>query len=239
MENSKVNPTSSLSTAIIFIHGILGDTAYFDFLKPHCGEHYIEDILLQGHGSMPQDFGRASMAAWRAQVRDTVGRLRNSHSRIIIVAHSMGTLFALQEAAAATIDAALILNSPLRLWPKPRMFATSAKVFFDRIGADPVAAAAKRAYGISPDRNLLHYLRWPARYLELFAEIRRTRKIVKHVKVPITALFAERDEMVSPRSVAVMRQIPTARITTLPQSTHYYYTPADTATIIAHFRAML
>lgn len=83
-------------TEVVFIHGILGKPDFFDFLRPCIpadGFHTV-DILLEGHCATPQDFARASMARWRGQVDATVQRLRADGRRIVIAAHSMGTLFA-------------------------------------------------------------------------------------------------------------------------------------------------
>ena len=50
-----------------------------------------------------------------------------------------------------------------------RLFTTPAKIMLGRVD-DPVTEAAKAAYGIAIDRNLLHYYGWPARYIDLSGE---------------------------------------------------------------------
>lgn len=227
-------------TEVVFIHGILGKPDFFDFLRPYIpadGFHSV-DILLEGHCATPQDFARASMARWRGQVDATVQRLRADGRRIVIAAHSMGTLFAIDSAVRGMADALFLLNPPLGLRPSLRMAATSLKVFMGKTD-DPLAAAAKAAYSLSDDRNPLHYIGWIPRYLELFAEIRRTRAIVARLAVPTLAFLSARDEIVSPSSGRRFPLRPDITVATLPNSGHYYYPEPDRSRLTDAFCRLL
>lgn len=229
-----------MRTAVIFVHGILGNCEFFDFMLPCVDACDIFKVELAGHGGMPQDFGRTSMQEWRRQVHDIVAELRPRYERRIIVAHSMGTLFAIQEAVDRNVNAIFLLNLPLRLRLTCRLFSSPIKVFFNKISADDEwALAAKRAYGIDADSNILHYAGWLPRYLELFAEIRRVRKIIHQIKIPVTAFFSHHDEMVSPRSAEIMLRCKTATLSGLPDSGHYYYSPTDRQEIQATLKDCL
>lgn len=226
-------------TAILFVHGILGSPGFFDFLLPDVPQGVaVYSVTLAGHCATARDFGRASMKQWKRQVADAVRRLRSEFSRVIIVAHSMGTLFAIRQAAEGQADALLLLNPPLGLHLSVRLITNPVKVFLGRISPDDKwALAARRAYSIAPDANLLHYIAWPARYLELFAEIRRTRPLVKQISVPTAVFYSAHDEMVSARTARMFP--PGAAIDFLPESGHYYYSPADEAKICSEFRSLL
>lgn len=227
-------------TEVLFIHGILGKPDYFDFLQacvPEDGFH-CECILLDGHCDTPRAFGRATMKGWRNQVSETVERLRATGSRLVIVAHSMGTFFAIDNAVEGKADALFLLNPPLSIRPTLRLPVTSIKVMMGKID-NLRTAAAKAAYSISNDSNPLHYIRWFPRYLELFAEIRRTRKITRLLKVPTRVYLSGFDEMVSLRSGRLLPSRPDVTVTILPESGHYYYTKADTLRIVNEFRRFL
>lgn len=227
-------------TEVLFIHGILGKPDYFDFLReclPADGFRGT-DVLLEGHCDTPQAFGRASMSRWKDQVAAEVERMRAAGSRVVIAAHSMGTRFAIGHAARGQADALFLLNPPLSLRLSPRMAVTTLKVAFGKID-DPHTAAAKAAYSISDDRNPLHYLRWAPRYLELFAEIRRTRPLARRLAVPARVYLSARDELVSPRSARWFPAGQDIALTVLPRSGHYCYPDADRNRIIADFSSFL
>lgn len=185
-------------TELLFIHGILGKPEYFDFLKPYVPDEVrTTAILLEGHGGGPREFAHASMARWRNQVSETVENLGKSGKRLVIVAHSMGCLFAIDAAVKGKADALFLLNPPLSLRITRRLFTTSFKVKKGKID-DRWTRAAKEAYSITDDPNLFLYIGWIPRYLELFGEIYRMRTVVKNLDVPTRVFLSSHDEMVSP-----------------------------------------
>lgn len=224
-------------TSLLFVHGILGKPDYFDFLRPCVPDGFrVEDVLLEGHGQGPREFARASMARWREQVAESAARLRSDGSKVLIAAHSMGTLFAIENAVRGNADGLFLLNPPLKLRLTRRSITMPIKVFFGRID-DECVRAAKAAYSISDDPNLLHYVGWIPRYVELLGEIRRTRAIAGRIDVPTRVFLAARDEMVSPRSAMYFKGSPAATVAILPSSVHYHYPEPDRAAITAAFGA--
>lgn len=226
-------------TAVLFVHGIAGTPNHFRFFLPLIPDNVsVCALLLEGHGKGVRDFSRTSMDAWEQQVRSAVNALASCHTRIIIAAHSMGTLFAIEQAIREPKVTTLFLMAvPLRIFLRPNLFLNSAKVFFDKIGPeDKVASAARDCYGIGQDRNLLHYLGWIPRYLELFAKIRQTRRILPLLKTPGFAFQSVRDEMVSGNAAADLQRCPALTVTLLPESGHYYYQEQDKALLLETFR---
>ena len=172
--------SSQEKIALLFIHGILGTTSHFEpFLSFVPPNWEICNLSLKGHGGSVKDFSQASMAEWKQQVKNALEKLLDTNSKVIIVAHSMGTLFAIQEAIEKPVDELFLLNVPLKVRVTFRLFRTSWRVFTGNMKPDDKwSIAAQNAYGIERDPHILRYFGWIPRYLELFSEIRKTRKII-------------------------------------------------------------
>lgn len=100
--------------AVLFVHGILGSPAQFAPFLPLVPQDWsFCNLLLQGHGGGARDFSAASMAVWREQTRQAFAELRAQHETVVIAAHSMGTLFAVQEAVRSPVEGLFLLNVPL------------------------------------------------------------------------------------------------------------------------------
>ena len=220
--------------AILFIHGIVGTPNHFRFLMPLVPEDIsVVNVLLDGHGKGVKDFSGTSMKKWEQQITDVVNELAQAHGQIWIVAHSLGCLLAIEQAVNnPKITKLLLLAAPLKVSLRPRMFVNTLSVYLDRI--DPnneERVAAKASYSIAGDKNLLHYIGWIPRYLELLAKIRKTRRIIDFVKIPCVAIQSFRDEMVSNRSRAILEKNPAISIVELENSGHYYYPKQDISRI--------
>lgn len=227
--NRSIRCVQDAEVAILFVHGILGTPNHFaPFLPLVPPDWTVCNLLLKGHGGGVKDFSAASMAEWKQQVHQALQTLRANHSKIIIVAHSMGTLFAIQEAIQAPVTALFLLNAPLKLHIRLQLLKTTWKVFRGNIQPDDVRArAAQNAYSIEEDPHILRYIGWIPRYIELFAEIRRTRKIVHRLAVPCRLYLSLHDEMVSPKSAAVLKNNACVTVKFLRSSGHCYYAPKD------------
>ncbi|MCH5206971.1 MAG: alpha/beta fold hydrolase [Oscillospiraceae bacterium] len=228
-------------TAILFIHGILGTPEHFEPFIPLVPPDWtIYNILLKGHGGTVKDFSAASMTEWEQQVHRTLQELLASHSRVVVCAHSMGTLFAIREAAENPIAEMFLLNVPLKVRIKPRLIKTSSRVFLGNVKPDDKwSTAAQKAYGIERDMHIIRYLGWIPRYLELFSEIRKTRKLVDRLSVPCRVYLSRKDEMVSLRSGNWFNDNPAVKVKRLDQSGHFYYSPKDLKRLRNDFRKMI
>lgn len=108
--SDRINNRENGSTAILFVHGILGNREFFNFLMPFVPADWtVENLLLEGHGGTPRDFAKTTMSRWKSQVHRTVLELRRHHQKILIAAHSMGTLFAIREAVEGNADSVFLL----------------------------------------------------------------------------------------------------------------------------------
>ena len=230
------------SAAILFVHGIVGTPNHFaDFLSLVPDDVSVYNILLDGHGGSVRDFSHTSMQKWEAQVRDAVDELTLSHTAVYIVAHSMGTLFAIDRAIEnEKVKGLFLLAVPLKIAPKPRMVSNLCKVYFDKIKPDDeVALAAKRCYGIAQDKNTFHYFGWLPRYLELFAKAKETKKRLPLFKTSTVVYQSARDELVSISSVKELQKNKSISIVELKNSGHYYYEQNDFVFLLNEFEKFI
>lgn len=236
-----VKISDGAKTAILFIHGIVGTPNHFNEFIPLIPDNFsIYNLLLDGHGKGVKNFSKSSMKKWVSQVSAAIEQLSLTHKEIYIVAHSLGTLLAIEQSIQNhTVSKLFLLAVPLNLSLKPRMFINSAKVFFDKIRPDDYEAlAAKRCYGIQNDRNLFHYIGWIPRFLELFSKIRQARKMINSIHIPCLVYQSRNDELVSGRSTNFLKQNPNIAVNELQNSGHYYYAKADRDFLLAEFCKM-
>lgn len=230
------------TTAILFIHGIVGTPNHFNEFIPLIPKSFsVYNLLLDGHGKGVKDFSKTSMKKWEAQVASVVEELSVTHEKIYIVAHSLGTLLAIEQAIKNKAVCKLFLIAvPLSLALKPKVAVNSLKVYLNKISPnDREALAAKKCYGIGEDKNLFNYIGWIPRFLELFAKIRQTRKVINILNTPCLVYQSEKDEMVSKKSEKYLKQNPCFTINSLKHSGHYYYDEADWNFLMTEFIKMV
>ena len=235
-EYKRINPCAR--AAVLFVHGIVGTPNHFaDFVSLVPENVSVYNVLLDGHGGSVRDFSHTSMQKWERQVRDAVDELTLSHTEVYIVAHSMGTLFAIDRAIEnEAVKGLFLLAVPLVISPKPRMVANLCKVYFDKIKPDDVVAlAAKRCYGIAQDKNPFHYVGWLPRYLELFAKAKETRRKIQLLQTPCVIHQSSKDELVSHKSAQRLSKNEKISVVELKDSGHYYYAPDDLAFLLRAF----
>lgn len=217
--------------AVLFIHGIVGTPDHFAAFVPLVPENVsVYNMLLDGHGKGTRDFAKTSMKKWESQVENAVSQLLEAHSEVYIVAHSMGTLFAIEEAVKnKNVTKLFLLNSPVKIFWRLKMGEYILKVYFNRISPDDdIAEAALNCYGIEVDRNVFHYIGYIPRYLELFGKVAKTRRLLPELETPCTAYQAERDEVVARSSASYIEKNSSMTVKRLKESGHYYYPPKET-----------
>ena len=230
------------STAILFVHGIVGTPDHFLDLLPLIPDSWsYVNILLPGHGGRVGDFSRSSMALWRKAVTQQVDRLAATHQRVLLVGHSMGTLFCMDEALRRSDKVAglFLLAPPLYPMLTPSATCQSLQVAFGLKGRRPSAQAAYRACSIAATPYLWQYLGWIPRYLELFGAARQGRAQAKQLSLPTVCIHSQHDELVSRRTYQYLRQLPHVTLHLLPSSRHFYYPPEDLTTLKNLFSAFL
>ncbi len=222
--------------AVLFIHGIVATPRFFDELAAAVPADWsVHSLLLPGHGGSVRDFGRTPASAWTAHVHAAVEELRQTHERIYLVGHSLGTLLAIREAVRddRRIAGMLLLCVPLRIWVKPGSIGEKLR---KGLGLSKDGPALHTYYGVAQDWRVWRYIGWIPRYLELFRESAAARREAARLMVPALVLMARQDELVSLRSIREMTVNPAIRVRELPGSRHYVFPPADKAAILAALR---
>ena len=230
------------AVAVLFIHGIVGTPNHFHAFVPLVPENFsVYNLLLDGHGKGVRDFAGTSMRKWEEQVNAVVEELSLTHEKIYIVAHSLGTLLAIEQSLKnKKVSKLFLLAVPLRLALKPKMAINACKVFFDKVDPDDhEAIAAKNCYGVAQDRNPLHYFGWVPRFLELFAKMRQTREMIGQISSKCTVYQSAHDEMVARQSEKYLKNKPNITVNVLQNSGHYHYAGEDFARLLAEFERML
>ena len=226
-------------TAILFVHGIVGTPDQFRDLLPLVpSEWSCVNLLLPGHGGTVRDLSRASMEQWRRYVREQIADLAAAHKRVLLVGHSMGTLFCIDESLRRSHDIAGLFLLACPLYPRLTLCAASQslQVAFGIRDREPARQAAFQACSIAATPWLWQYFGWIPRYIELFAAAKLGRTQIGHISVPTTAVQSRHDELVSSRSTELLKAAPNTTLHVLPQSGHFYYPPEDLARLQDLFR---
>lgn len=228
--------------AVLFIHGFLGSPLHFEeFVKVVPENFAVYNLLLEGHGKGTREFGEASMAAWKAQAESAASKLAERYKNVYIVAHSMGTFFAMDASLKypGSIKGLFLMGVPLKIGVKPDAAINTFKSFFNLFSkTDPVALAYRNSHNVKLDIRLWLYLKWIPRYLELFKESKAARETIKNVKVPCRIYQSKNDELVSMKSMKLIPSKSNICPQVLEASAHFIYSAEDMAHMIHEFQAI-
>lgn len=224
--------TDGAESAVLMIHGIVGSPIHFRELIPLIPENWsIYNILLDGHGGQVEDFAHSSMEKWRSQVSSQLDTILQTHRNVLIVAHSMGTLFAIREAIRHPnrVKALFLLSVPLvpGITLRSQWNTTLAMLGLSKPGSLAMNMTNDSSVHLSP--KIWKYLGWIPRFLELLVLMHRTKKLPPQLTVPTLAYHCAHDEMVSHRSCKYLENLPSVRLTHLPDSGHFVYGKDDLA----------
>ncbi len=217
--------------AVLMIHGILGTPRHFDcLLSAFPSDWDIYNILLDGHGGSVDDFSKSSMEKWKEQTEKTVCNLCKKYDKIVILAHSMGTLLSLSALLKkpCKIKCLFLLNVPLKMHLAPSAVMNSVKVIFDRI--DPNNSkemSVKNACSITTTKKLWKYIYWIPRYLELFKLASIISSNIDKIRVPCHIFQSKNDELVSLSSLRELKKNKDFKINMLKFSGHFSYDKKD------------
>ena len=225
--------------AVVMIHGIMGTPDHFKGFIPLVPEDWsIYNILLDGHGKGVSDFSRSSMKKWKTQVSALLDDVFSRYEEVILLAHSMGTLFSIQESVRRPerIQSLFLLQTPLRPWLKVRYACYAVVMPFGMIPEAAVDMSKGTSIGL--DWRLWKYLGWVPRFLELFYECHQTRKLLGRISVPCRIYQSKKDEMVSMRTCRDLEKHPHLQVKFLPDSGHFAYHGADWELLKKDFTAI-
>lgn len=230
--------------AVLFLHGIVGTPNHFVGGVPITAwvpaDWTIHSLLLPGHGAQVEDFARSNMGQWRCAARRAFCRLAKAHDKVFIVAHSMGTLFAMELAVdfPEKIPGLFLLGVPLRPHVAPSAVNSALRLALGKLRPGYPEVGILQACGTQPTWKLWKYILWLPRFVELFGQIARTEKKLHRLTVPVVAFQSRRDELVNGLSARALRKYP-VEVRILEGSTHFYYSPQDQLTLREAFEKMI
>jgi carboxylesterase len=232
--------------AVLFIHGIVGTPNHFRDLLPLLDlvpeDWSVYNVLLPGHGGTVESFGKSSMKAWKNHVWSIFHQLADRHEKVVLVGHSMGTLFSIQMALERPEKVAclFLIAVPLRVGMKPFGVRNMLRLTFGLLNeTDPIQAATGAVCGTEPTRMFWKYIPWLPRLVELVHEMHSTAKLVANLRTPCVAYQSHRDELVSDRSRKILENCGRVEVHHLLRSTHFYYHPEDIQTVGQRFVELL
>lgn len=228
---------------VLFIHGFLGSPEHFEkFIELVPKEYGIYNVLLYGHGGTVRDFSSASMKIWKNQIEQILKELDQKYKEIIIVSHSMGTLFSYSLAIKylEKIKAMLLLGTPLKINVKWTACVNSLKSVFGLISDDDeVGKAYIKAHSVKLNLKLWEYIGWVPRYFELFREAKAGRVNIQNVSVPCFVFQSKKDELVSFKSVKFIPKKENIHLTILENSAHFIYDKEDFLIVLDRFKEII
>lgn len=233
------------STAVLMVHGILGSPRHFDMLLPYIPADWsVYNIVLDGHGASARDFARTNRKRLEKQVEGEVARVCDKYERVVVVAHSMGCMLTMNAIVKLGLEhkiaAMFFLGAALRPMCTLPIVKTSVRMLFCKPdSSDPREMAGRRLCGTTLHRRVWEYLAWIPRFIDLFALAAYTRRCVPHYDLPMTVLQSYKDEVVGRASIKPFRKNPRAHAEFLPDSSHFYYAPADERRICIVFNQVL
>lgn len=233
---------SEADVAVMFIHGIAGTPNHFVDLLPMVDlvpkNWSVYNVLLDGHGLGVDDFSHSSMKRWKKQVWAVFGQLAQTHEQVILVGHSLGTLFSIQLALECPeeVPFLFLLGVPMRPGIRPGTVVSMLRLAFGKIREDhPMEIAMRDACGVRPTARLWKYIGWIPRMMELLREISLTEKQMGSLQVPCIAYQSRRDELVTNFSKRVLERVDAIKIVELSNSSHFSYDPEEAAIVCCDF----
>jgi esterase/lipase len=193
-------------TALLFVHGFGNSPVMFQRMAPALAESGFtcEVMRLPGAGERIESAARATADEWVEAVRRRLQALRQSHRRVVIVAHSMGCAVALDAVAEhADLADALVLMAPMLEVSPLRSPLLSPRGWHQVL--DPLLLFTDRMWlPFPPDMNdpegaaLIQGERCRPRsvYRQLFTLIDRNRGRARSLPLPILVMLAPNDPVI-------------------------------------------
>lgn len=225
-----IRTAENAQTAVLLVHGIVGTPTHFRDLLPLIPEGWsVYNILLDGHGGKVEDFSHTSMEKWKAQVEKQLDEILLTHRRVLIIAHSMGTLFAIRQAVRCRekICGLFLLNVPLAPFLRPTTAVNSLFLALGKPRSTPSAQAMRAATSVTLTPKLWKYLGWIPRFLELFSEVSSVKTLLPQLKTPALTFQSRHDELVLMGACKFLEGHPYITNTVLEHSGHFAYSKED------------
>ena len=226
-------------TAVMFIHGFMGSPNQFDDLAEAVygfGCTYVS-VLLPGHGCGADGFVKSGARDWKRHVQSEIDKTKNEYKRIFLVCHSMGGLLALNASLIKenNIAGIVLIATPLKIHllnPK----AMSKRLRFLFLPKDSeIKTAYMKTYSLTKSKFFFYplFIKPAVSFLRL---MRRTKKLLPEVSVPVYMFYSKGDETTSYKSVRLFEEglrNTQKTVFTLEESWHAFYSDDEKSLIRA------
>lgn len=216
---------------VIFIHGFAEGPKVFGELPALVNSQGWDTqlLLLPDHGGTCRDFSKTDGSNWLAYIDEAISRASVEYESIVLVGHSMGSLFSIICANKYTkVKAMVLISTPLAVRVTFRAIRTNLTVGLKKnIPPDHFAYAASQALSVAPGKPW-EYIGWLPRLQDLFRYIKQARKVLPKIRIPILCFHGAKDELIGSKSMRLFKSLaPDAEIHILPGSSHFTYPASD------------
>ena len=231
---------SGAKTMVVCVHGIQGSPHQFDWLVHTLPEDVdYACVLLPGHGGDVRDFRKCGAADWEKHVRMLCREYRKRYDRLVYAGHSMGCLLGICAAGSGIrFDGMLLAACPLALKPTLKYFIHNYRAAAGKQADNPYVETVRQANSVQAS-SPWQYLFCIRPYMGLFRLMRKARRCIPDLHMPLILLHSEGDEIVSKRSLRFFRGMPDIKADTLPGCGHFRYSPEARAQIAAELQSMI
>ena len=187
-------------TAVLLIHGYTGSPSELRELgeRLHYKGYTVQGLLLNGHGTNPEDLDGVTYEKWTQSVKSAASALKETYGKVVLVGMSMGGLLALDCASTVPVDGVIVISTPIYLFDWRSHFLW-------------LAEKVTRSMPLSGVRE----------FLRLLSTVKK--RTLPRVTAPLLIIQSEADRTVRPQSAQYIYEhaaSPLKRIEMLPQGKH-------------------
>jgi len=216
---------------VVFVHGFLGSPDQFSELMTAVTQRGFAamSVLLPGHGDTGMAFAKSTLADWEAHMHRELQRCRH-YRRIYLVGHSIGGLLSLNAATNPDYNIAGVaaICSPLKIYfirPSALLKRLRLAIYRADHKIKSTYISGKSVRGIPFFVPL-----WYRVLLQPHKLMRKTRRNLANVHVPVVLIHSRGDETASFKSAEMLDKglinSPHKSIR-LKNSWHAYHTDED------------
>ena len=219
--------------AVVFIHGFMGSPNQFTDLADAVYNNGCScmSILLPGHGVGMNGFVKFGVADWERHVQNEIDIIKHEYKEIFLVGHSMGGLLALNASLIKenNIAGVVLISTPLKvnllnlksLWQKIRLLTFSNN--------NEIKSVYIKSNGIGK-LKIFTYPSIISPFINFYKLIKKTKKHLSQVFVPVLIFQSKNDETASYKSAKLFYEglCNTQRtVFSLEKSWHAFYDDSE------------
>lgn len=188
-----------MKPAVLLIHGFTSHRSSLEAIIPELEKRGMEwhYPILAGHGTSPHDLKDKRWPDWQRDIEQAYQYLKASHENVVVVAMSMGTLLALELAAAHPDSVAgLVLISPCIVFKNPLAKLTPlVEPLVRRFPFPPKDKFSSPEYG----RHDRGYPWFPtSAYRSYWTRAGTIMDVAKDVRCPVKIIQSRNDKIADP-----------------------------------------